>query len=164
MTWITGVLFRISHLHVYHVCPYRLRRPFSNRFIRGESCRGMLEFKGAWSKNQQILWNGLMCWKSEQLEYINHSGVFGTGSKANHREDGWKCLAYIHTGFGWRTFIEKKKTKVFIGWASTAFLYNVIITQAGHIYCLYMQHSGVTASYYLLIFSQLKTWCKQELL
>lgn len=101
-----------------------------------------------------------------QPEYINFSGVFEMKSRPEAWEDGWNCLAHLHTKvFGTVVLVEKKKEKkekVFIGLVPSVFLWNVIITQAGHIYCIYRQRAGFVGAHYLSIFSQPNIWCKHE--
>lgn len=108
-------------------------------------------------------WNGESWWRTRQPEYIDSSGVVRTKSRPAAREDGWKRLARLHTSTflaGLRRSLRKKERKLFIGLVPSVFLWNVIITQAGLIYCIYRQRAGVAGAYYLSIFSQLNIWRK----
>lgn len=57
----------------------------------------------------------------------------------------------------WQGYVagKKRKGKLFVGLVPSVFLRNVIITQAGHIYCIYRERAGVAGAYYLSIFIQL---------
>ncbi len=53
---------------------------------------------------------GRIWWKTRPPEYINFSGVFGMKSRPEAREDGWNCLACLHTKvFGRAMLVEKKE-------------------------------------------------------
>ena len=61
-----------------------------------------------------------------------------------------------------RVMLVEKKVKLFIGLVPSVFLWNVIITPGGHIYCIHRQHIVVAGAYYLSIFSQRNIQCKHE--
>lgn len=126
-----------------------------------KSCRSIfcsLQFNFR-SSDSEVLQKWGDWWKTRQPEYINFSSVFRMKSRPEAREDGWKCLACLHTNVFGRVMLEKKR-KLFIGLVPSVFLWNVIITQAGHIYCIYRQRAGVAGAFYLSIFSQLNIWRK----
>lgn len=170
MTWITGIGFRISHLYCVHLCQLfkptdnNRHKPYRTSLWRKVFCTLWSNFKsvleklnGFWGVTEM----GEIWWRTRQPEYINFSGVLGMKSRPEAREDGWNCLACLHMKVSGRVLWYKKR-KLFIGSIPSVFLWNVIITQAGHIYCIYRQHTRVEGAYYLSLFIQLNIWCKHE--
>lgn len=127
-------------------------------------------YRTALSKKKKVCWR--FCSLQSKIQFIRFCGFtekgrFGWGSqstltlvvslgwKAGQKQERTDGIAW-HTSivFGRVTLVEKKR-KLFIGLVPSVFLWNVIITQAGHIYCIYRQCAGVAGAYYFSIFSQL---------
>lgn len=152
MTWITEVGVRFGHLFLAR--PYQLCKPSGNNKHRPQTLsNGTGKEKCFCSPRSNLKWSDsevLEKWwrfRTGQPEYINFSGVLWMESRPEAREDGWNCLACLHTKvFGRVMWVKKKKRKLFIGLVPSVFLWNVIITQAGHIYRIYRQHTAVVGS------------------
>lgn len=56
-----------------------------------------------------------------QSEYINFSGASGMMSRPQAREDGWNCLACLHTNVFGRIMLVEKKGNCLLAWYPLGF-------------------------------------------
>lgn len=124
-------------------------------------------FTQPWTQiwNHQTLryrWNGENRCGSRQPEYISWSGVVRDEKQASEKRGRMEMpgTSPYKRFFGSVSFESEKREeeeerKLFIGLVPSVFLWNVIITQAGLIYCIYRQLPESQELYYLSIFSQL---------
>lgn len=124
MTWITEVGVRFGHLFLAR--PYQLCKPSGNNKHRPQTLsNGTGKEKCFCSPRSNLKWSDfevLEKWwrfRTGQPEYINFSGVLWMESRPEAREDGWNCLACLHTKVFGRVMWVKKKKKKTVYWPST---------------------------------------------